>query len=140
MKDPYRPNQACGGFQSCEMLFEDYQALAQIIHADIQRRKQAYLLMGCQDKQSICHASRSDLSGILLQRSFIKAAEDDLVARQLFRTRERYSQLYVVNFLVSGLVSLVLQWHGGGFRETPRQLAELATELLTRNLITTPFD
>ena len=83
---------------------------------------------------------RSDLSGILLQRSFIKAAEDDLVARQLFRTREKHSQLYVVNFLVSGLISLVLQWHVGGFHETPRQLAELATEILTRNLITDPFD
>ena len=82
---------------------------------------------------------RSDLSGILVQRSVIKAVEDDLVARQFFRDLEKSSQLYVVNFLVSGLLSLVLQWHVGGFRETPRQLAELAAEILTRNLISAPL-
>jgi len=82
---------------------------------------------------------RSNLSGILVQRCVFKAADEDLVARQLFRQQEKRSQLYVVNFLVSGLTSLVLQWHNDGFRETPRQLAEIAADLLTRNLIDAPL-
>ena len=82
---------------------------------------------------------RSHLSGILVQRCIIKATEEDLVAKQLFRHHEKYSELYVVNFLVSGLISLVLQWHTTGFQETPRQLAVIAAKLLTQNIIDTPI-
>ena len=83
---------------------------------------------------------RSSLSGILVQRCVFKAANEDLVSKKLFRQQGKKSQLYVVNFLVSGLISLVLQWHIDGFQETPRQLAEIAADILTRTLINTPIN
>lgn len=98
-----------------------------------------FFLFWKQQEPLLSALRRSGLSGMLVQRSIIKAVEDDLVAKQLFRNPEKDIQLYVVNFLVSGLISLVLQWHIGGFRETPRQLAEIATDILTRNLIITPI-
>lgn len=82
---------------------------------------------------------RSGLSGILVQRCIIRAMEDDLVAKQLFRQQERFAQQYVVTFLVSGLTSLVIQWHFDGFDHTPRELAVIAAQLLTKNIITPPI-
>jgi len=78
---------------------------------------------------------RSGLSGILVQRCIIRAVEEELVSQKLFRQKEKHAQLYVVNFLVSGLVSLVLQWHMNNFQETPHELALIAADIFTSNLI-----
>jgi len=77
----------------------------------------------------------NNLSGLLYHRGVIRATEDNLVAKQLFRHRESYAKEYVTTFLISGLISMIIQWHSKGFKESPRQLANIAAHMLTMNII-----
>ena len=79
--------------------------------------------------------ARSNLSGILAYRSVTLAQENGLIARGLLPFQGNNAREYATTFLVSGLISMVLQWHHGGFRESPRELALTAAKLLTRQLL-----
>jgi len=82
--------------------------------------------------------SRSGLTGILLQRSITLALDGNLLAKKLIPSESTHAQEYAVTFLVSGLISLVMQWHRSGFQEPPRQLATIAARLMTQQLIVPP--
>ena len=89
------------------------------------------------EQAPLLHALRkSGMTGILVQRCITKATEEELVSNKIFLGKDHSSQLYVLHFLVSGLIGLVLHWHANDFREPPRQIARIAVELLTRSLIT----
>jgi len=41
-------------------------------------------------------------------------------------------------FLVSGLMTMVAQWHRTHFRNSPQKMAQIAAHLLTRPLFSAP--
>ena len=44
-------------------------------------------------------------------------------------------QRLALSFSVSGLLSMVLQWHAQGFRAAPTEMTRIAVEMLTKPLI-----
>lgn len=76
--------------------------------------------------------ARNDLSALLIQRAIIRASEEDIITTKLMSLHMGLKREYVVMFLVSGLLSLVLQWHHEGFADPPRQMAATAAHLITR--------
>lgn len=78
--------------------------------------------------------NRSHLSGLLVQRSVTQALQEGVVARRLLPFARQESQEYVIMFVASGLISLVLQWHHGGYSQPPREMAVIASHLLTKPL------
>lgn len=75
---------------------------------------------------------RSGLSMMLVQRAIPLVLEDNLFAPKLLPFSAKFAQEYVITFLVSGLVALVIQWHHTGFKESSRQLAIIAARLATQ--------
>ena len=73
----------------------------------------------------------NNLSGILLQRAINSTPkyEPMLDSISLSNGSVRAKQ-YKLYFIISGIISLVIQWHKNHFDKTPAQMAKLAVELL----------
>ena len=74
---------------------------------------------------------KNGLGGILTQRAIEKGMTVDYLSGDIFPAYAGQPQEYVITFLVSGLMSLVLQWHKKHFEESPKLMASLAAQLLT---------
>lgn len=77
----------------------------------------------------------SGLSGLLVQRSI-----------NLIQTRHHYLELffpfipeesrgYVLIFMVSGLMSLLVQWQHDHFKKSPNEMGEIAVHILTQSFL-----
>ena len=92
-----------------------------------------------QDQHLLLDAvERSGLTGLLIQRSINYTVTHDMLPKRILHTDSYLSQEYMVIFLISGLLSLVIQWHYNNFQTSPRQLAFTAAHLLTQPLIAMP--
>lgn len=80
---------------------------------------------------------KSDLSGILLQRSISMVLEQDMLSKRLLPFEKKIAQEYATTFLISGLISLVIHWHISDFEEAPHDLATIAAHLMTKQIIST---
>ncbi len=81
---------------------------------------------------------RNGLSGILVQRAVERALEEDLLSTRLSPLRSRLPIDYVASFFVTGLLTMVLRWHGNQFDRPAREMAEIAAQMLTSPMIDTP--
>ncbi len=77
---------------------------------------------------------RSRLSGLLVERATAHALHERLMPAYLLNKTEKIQQMSLT-FAVCGLLSMVLAWHNEGYRESPSQMAETATMMLTKPLI-----
>ena len=75
---------------------------------------------------------RSGLSGVLVER-----AVDNSREAQMFACGDRSPEYVqaVTSFTICGMMSMVLQWHHGGYRQSAGEMAELARQMLSRPLI-----
>ena len=60
-------------------------------------------------------------------------SEDSDVAVLLGAGQTRETEPLV--FYLSGLLTLVMSWHGGGYRKTPEEMAAITTKLLSKPLL-----
>lgn len=74
---------------------------------------------------------RSNLSGLLIERCILHAVEGTTIPRRFLPFDTSEMREHVAMFGVCGLMSMVLQWHHGGYHQSPRHLATLAVRLLT---------
>ena len=77
---------------------------------------------------------RNRLSGLLVERATNHALQEHLMPAYLLSKDETIQHL-ALTFAVCGLLAMVMQWHQNGFRESPAQMAEIATLMLTKPLI-----
>lgn len=77
---------------------------------------------------------RSGISSILIQRAIGHAVSETVFPSRFMMQESRMMQQHVMTFAVCGLMTMMLQWHHDGYRETPRNLAVIATRLLTQPL------
>lgn len=73
---------------------------------------------------------RSNLSGELVVRSVEHALGDV----GFLHHEEKSARRYATTFGVCGLMSMVLDWHHGGYEISPGQMASVAVQLLTEPL------
>lgn len=78
--------------------------------------------------------ARSGLSGILVERATALALRERMMPRSLMRL-DTGLQAIAMSFAVCGVMSMVIQWHSAGFRETPAEMTHLATTLLSKPLL-----
>ena len=73
----------------------------------------------------------NNLSGILLQRAVNAAPEYEPMLDSLSLSNGSVrAKRYKLYFIISGVISLVIQWHHNHFDKTPAQMAKLAVELV----------
>ena len=75
---------------------------------------------------------KNELVGVFVQRTLSRSMETDVIAEKLLSLHSGMKREYVVLFFVSGLLSLLFQWHRDGFAESPREMAATALHLMTR--------
>lgn len=88
------------------------------------------------DKRLLLDAlTKSEMTGVLIQRSVARTVAEDLLPKRNFYYQRQLPQEYMIIFLISGLLSLVIQWHKTDFKESETDLAQAAAQLLTQPLI-----
>lgn len=83
--------------------------------------------------------ARSNLSGLLVTHAIVFSQKEylrDFGSKEFHHSLEFYSN--VILFGVSGLMSLVIQWHHDGYRQSPEEMAKITFNLLSKPLISTP--
>lgn len=79
--------------------------------------------------------TKSEMTGVLIQRSIARTVAEDLLPKRNFYHHRQLPLDYMIIFLISGLLSLVIQWHKTDFKESENNLAQAAAQLLTQPLI-----
>lgn len=97
---------------------------------DLERFFQFWLLQ----KPLLDALSKSGLSGVLIERSIEHAVSDVGTPSRFLPQAEKMEKKHATMFGVCGLMSMMLDWHNGGYTVPPRQMAQLAVRLLTRPL------
>ena len=77
---------------------------------------------------------RSGLSGLLVERATALAEKEQLMPGYI-RKWTANVQTMALSFAVCGLISMVFQWHIGGYQLTPAEMAQIATAMLTKPLL-----
>ena len=88
-----------------------------------------------QKKHLLDALANSGLSGVLVQRAIGHAVEETSRDKTLTNQDQQNAQKYSTLYAVSGIMSLVIQWHHDGYPQTPKQMAKIAHGLVTRPLI-----
>lgn len=84
-------------------------------------------------KQLLDALEFSGLSGVLLERAISSIEETNLMKRLLPGDSE-FVQHQIARFTVSGIMIMMVNWHHDGFRESPREMAELTARMVTKPL------
>ena len=95
---------------------------------------QGYFKFWYEQKSLLDALQRSRLSGLLVERAMFHAFNESLMPRYL-RALPENIQAIALNFSVCGLMSMVLQWHHQGFRETTETMAQVALMMLSKPLL-----
>lgn len=80
--------------------------------------------------------SRSDISGLLVTSSIAYSQQEQLLdfgSRQYIQDKDYQNS--AIAFAVCGLMTLVIQWHREGYRQTPQEMAELTYKIMSKPLI-----
>lgn len=78
---------------------------------------------------------RSSLSGLLVMRAISQAQQENQVPNHYLTVEARELRAYAITFAVTGLMSMVLEWHHAGYNKTPKEMAQVAAMMLSHPLI-----
>ncbi len=84
--------------------------------------------------------NRSGFGAMLVQRSIAKAMEEDTLAKNFLTSSDPDTRAYMVSFFISGLMSIVLQWHTSGYKTDAAQMVQLAAQMMTQPLLTVSWN
>lgn len=93
-----------------------------------------FFLFWIQQKPLLDALSKSDLSGVLMQRAIDYAISDVVFPGRFLPGETRQAQEHVVMFAICGLLSMTLKWHLEGYKENVHDMAKVASRLLTQPL------
>ena len=88
-----------------------------------------------QHRQLLDALERSGLSGVLVQRAISQAQNEYTMPRYQTNPEIRRIQSHATTFCICGIMSMVTRWHRSGYTESPAELAQIASTLLTKPLI-----
>jgi len=77
---------------------------------------------------------RSQLEGLLVQRATMLAKKEHLMPGYIKKWTVDVQQI-AISFAVCGLLSMVMQWHQDGYAISAEEMAQTATQLLTKPLV-----
>ena len=93
-----------------------------------------YFVFWKEHRQLLDALQRNGLGGILVERAMELAKRERLMPGYI-RTWDPDMQQLALSFAVSGLLSMVLQWHAQGFSTPASEMTRIAVVMLTKPLI-----
>ena len=76
----------------------------------------------------------SGLSGVLLERA-ISSLETAGMQKRGLAGESEFVHRQIARFAVSGIMIMMVNWHHDGYRESPREMAELTARMVTKPLL-----
>ena len=77
----------------------------------------------------------SGISEILTKRVIVYASTNPGIIQPFLPYGDGNLQEYGTTFCVYGIMAMIFDWHRSGYRQSPRQMAEITVKLLTKPLI-----
>ena len=116
------------------MEFETLAVYPQGRHRSLQGDLEGFFQFWVQHKPLLDALEKSGLSGVLIERSIDYSVSDGVFPSRFLSDDVMRMQQHVMMFAVCGLMTMMLQWHHGGYREAVSDMAKIAARLLTRPL------
>lgn len=91
-----------------------------------------------QRSQLLDALARSGFSGLLVQRAVSKALSEHVIPSHLLPEDLHSVHRHALSFSIYGLMSMVLTWHHEGFRQNIREMASIATQIISHPLLEIP--
>ena len=91
-----------------------------------------YLLFWKNKKDLLDGLAKSELMGMLVQKTIEHAIENEDILTQINWPKDTQHRQLTIMFTVSGLMSFIVVWHNTGFQENEEQLAVKIAEILTK--------
>lgn len=88
-------------------------------------------------KELLTALEKSHLGGMMIERATILAQREKLMPRNILSWREDLQGI-AMSFAVSGLMTMVFQWHQQGYITTPEEITQAAIAMLTKPLVQVP--
>ena len=87
-----------------------------------------------QQKPILDALEMSGLSGVLLERAIDFIGKGTILQKTQTSDNE-FVQREILRFAVSGIMIMMVNWHHDGYRESPREMAELTFRMLNEPLL-----
>ena len=78
---------------------------------------------------------RNRLGGMLVERATSHALHERLMPAYLLQ-QDKTSQHLAMTFAICGLLAMVIQWHMEGYQNSIEEMAQIATMMLTKPILT----
>ena len=101
------------------------------IHHELER----FFLFWFENREFLGVIRNNALCGVLFQRAVSFALTDTLMPRRFPPEDSEAIQKHVTMFGVCGLLSMVISWHDGDYRESAAELASVAARILGKPLL-----
>lgn len=100
----------------------------------IQLDLESFFQFWVQHKRLLDALSHSGISAMLVGRAVEFALTDDAMPKRFLPYDTKFMQQHITMFGVCGLMSMVLNWHATGFRESAGEMARIAVRMISQPL------
>lgn len=107
--------------------------------SSVQEEMEGLFAYWVHQKKLLDALQKSGLSGVLVNRTIGHSVLEVMRDRRFLPPEEQQAQEYITLFAVSGLMSMVIQWHHDGYRQSAEQMARIALRLITKPIAPNGF-
>lgn len=112
--------------------FESFQAENTKESSSVQLEMERLFAYWFHRKKLLDALAKSGLSGVLVNRAIGHCMLETMRSHRFLPPEEQHAQEYITLFTVSGLMSMVIQWHHDGYAQSVRQMAQIAIRLMSK--------
>lgn len=116
------------------MEYENFVDTAPRGHRSLNGELEKFFLFWKSQKPLLDALYRSGLQQLLINRAVEQTVRFSILPDRFLASEQPAYRLYLVEFALLGMLSIMLKWYEGGFREPAFQLAAVTTRLLTQPL------
>lgn len=103
-------------------------------HRTLERDLERFFMFWMMKKPLLDVLAKSNLSGVLIERAIANSITENTLARRFLPQDQKPMQEQIITFCICGLMSMVMQWHKGGYPHSARIMAQTAVRLVTMPL------
>lgn len=100
----------------------------------LEKDLERFFLFWLHHRQLLDALERNSMSPVLMQRCISGAMAGQIIPRRFLRLESKDTLEGVILFTICGLMTMVIEWHHGGYRQPASHMARLAVRLLSKPL------
>ena len=97
----------------------------------LERDLERFFMFWLMKKPLLDVLAKSNLTGVLIERAISNSISENTLARRFLPLDQKPVQEQIITFCICGLMSMVMQWHNGGYAHSARFMAQTAVRLVT---------